>query len=64
MIKHHFFQLLFDFFLFSEDDISFALDGCGFELRVLENVGEDVDSLGDVGVEGFGVVDSVFALRS
>lgn len=64
MIEHHLFQLLINFFLFSEDDISFSLNGCRIEFRVLENIGEDVNGLGNVGVERFGVVDSVFALEN
>lgn len=64
MIKDHLFQLLVHFFLFPENYIPFSLDGRGFELRVLKNIGEDVNGLGNVGVEGFGVVDGVFALTT
>jgi hypothetical protein len=63
MVKDHLFQLLINLFLFSENDISFSLDGCRVELRVLQNIGEDVNSLRDVGVERFGVVNSVFTLQ-
>ena len=44
-------QLLLNLLGLAEDDVALALDGGGLELRVLEDVGEDVDGLGNVGVE-------------
>ena len=56
--------MLVDFFLFAQDDVPFAFDGLGLELRVLQDVREDVDGFRDVGVEGFCVVDGVFSLQA
>jgi hypothetical protein len=55
-------ELLVDLLLLAQNDITLALNGLGLELRVLEDVGEDVDGGGDVVVEGLGVVDGVLAL--
>lgn len=54
---------LLDFLGFPENDITLTLNGRSLELRVLENIGKDIDSLGDIGVEGLGVVDCVFPLH-
>jgi hypothetical protein len=64
VVEDDFFELLVDLFLFAEDNIALALNGLGVEFGVLEDVREDVDCDGDVGVEGFSVVDGVFALKS
>lgn len=63
MIKHNFFQLLINLFLFSEDHISFPLNRCWLKFRVLEDIGEDVDGLGNVGIKGLRIVDSIFSLE-
>lgn len=55
-------ELLVNLLLLAEDHITLTLNGAGLELRVLEDVSEDVDGLGNVGVEGLGVVDGVFSL--
>ncbi len=63
VVENHFFQLLVNLLLLPKDHIPFTFNGRGLELGTLEDIGENVDGLGDVGVEGFGVVDGVFALR-
>jgi hypothetical protein len=63
VVEDDFLHLLVHLFLFAEDDVALALDGLGVELRVLQDVGEDVDGSGDVVVERLGVVDGVFALH-
>ena len=55
-------QLLVNLLLLAQDHVALALDGTGLQLRVLQDVGEDVDGLGDIVVEGLGVVDGVFPL--
>lgn len=55
-------DLLLDLLGLTEDDIALAFDGRLLELGVLENIGQDVDTLRDVGVEGLGEVDGVLAL--
>lgn len=62
VIKNNLLGLLVNLLLLTEDHIPLAFDGGGFELGVLEDIGKDVDSLGNVGVEGLGVVDGVFSL--
>jgi hypothetical protein len=62
VVENHLLELLVNLLLFTENDITLALDGLGLEFRVLEDVGEDVDGGGDVIVESLGVVDGVFAL--
>lgn len=62
VVEDDFLQLLVDLLLFAKDDGTFALDGALVELGVLQDIGKDVDGLGDVGVEGLGVVDGAFSL--
>jgi hypothetical protein len=63
VVEDDFLHLLVHLFLFAKDDIALTLDGLGVELRVLQNVGKDIDGSGDVVVERLGVIDGVFALR-
>lgn len=51
VVEDNFFQLFVDLFLFAKNHITLAFDGGVFELGVLEDVGKNVDGLGDVGVE-------------
>ena len=53
---------LLDFLGFPENDITLTLNGRILELGVLENIGKDIDGLGDIAVESLGVVDGVLAL--
>jgi hypothetical protein len=61
MVKYDLLVLLVDLLLLAQDDIAFAFDGATFELGVLEDVGDDVDRLGDVLAEALGVVDRLLA---
>lgn len=62
VVKDNLLDLLLDLLGLAEDDVALALDGGLLELGVLENIGQDVDTLGNVGVEGLGEVDGVLAL--
>lgn len=62
VVEDNLLELLVNLLLLAKNDVALALDGLGVELGVLEDVGKDVDGVGDVGVEGLGVVDGVFAL--
>ena len=62
VVEDNLLELLVNLLLLAQDDITLALDSGLLELRVLEDVGQDVDCSWDVGVEGFGVVDGVFSL--
>jgi hypothetical protein len=62
VVEDDFLELLVNLLLLAKYDVPLALDGRGLELGVLQNVGEDVDRLRHVTVEGLGVVDGVFAL--
>lgn len=62
VVENDLLKLLVNLLLLTQDHITFTLNGAGLELRVLKDVSEDVDGLGNVGVEGLGVVDGVFSL--
>ena len=61
VVKDNLLHLLVNLLLLAKDDIALTLDGIVVQGRVLENVGEDLDRLGDVGLEGLCVVDSLLA---
>lgn len=62
VVENNLLELLVDLLLLTEDDVALTLDGSGLQLGVLKDIGEDVDGLGDIVVEGLGVVDGVLAL--
>ena len=62
VVEDNLLELLVNLLLLAQNHITLTLDGCGLELGVLEDVGEDVDGLRDIVVEGLGVVDGVLAL--
>ena len=61
MVKDDLLVLLVDLLLLTDYDVALALDGGALELRVLEDVRDDVDGLGDVLAEALGVVDGLLA---
>jgi hypothetical protein len=62
VVEDNLLNLLLDLLGLSENDVALALDGGLLELGVLQNIGQDVDGLGNIGVEGLGKVDGVLAL--
>lgn len=62
VVEYDFLDLLIDFFHLSEDDIPLSLDCFGLKFGVLEDIGKDLDSLGDIVLERASVVDSVLTL--
>lgn len=56
-------KLLVNLLLLAQDHIALTLNGASLELGVLKDISEDIDGLGDIVVEGLGVVDGVLALR-
>jgi hypothetical protein len=62
VVEDNLLELLVNLLLLAEDHITLTLNGASLELGVLEDIGEDVDGLGDIVVEGLGVVDGVFPL--
>jgi hypothetical protein len=64
VVEDNLLKLLLNLLRLAEDDVSFALDGSLLKLGVLKDVGEDIDGLGNVGVEGFSEVDCLLALLS
>jgi hypothetical protein len=62
VVEDNLLELLVNLLLLAQDNITLTLNGSGLELGVLEDIGEDVDGLGDIVVEGLGVVDGVLAL--
>ena len=61
MVEHDLLQLLVDLLLLPQDDITLPLDSTTFKLGVLQDVANDVNCLGNVLTETFGVVDSLLA---
>lgn len=64
VIENNLLDLLLNLFRLAEDYVALTLDGGLLELGVLENIGENVDALGNIRVEGLGEVDGVFTLRA
>jgi hypothetical protein len=62
VVENHLLNLLLDFLRLAKDDIALALNGRLLELGVLQDIGQDVDALRNVGVEGLGEVNCVLAL--
>lgn len=60
VVKHDFFKLLVNLLLFPYNDVSFAFHGRTVELRVLEDVRDDVDSNWNILAEALGIVHSLF----
>jgi len=63
VVKDNLLELLVNLLLLAQDHIALTLDGGGLQLGVLEDIGEDVDGLGNIVVEGLGIVDGVLALH-
>jgi hypothetical protein len=59
VIEHDLFQLFVNLLLFPQNNISLSFYGRYVKLRVLEDVTDYVDGLGNVLLEAFGVVDSL-----
>ena len=62
VVKDDLLNLLLNLLGLPQDDVAFTLDGRLLELGVLQDVGEDVNELRNVGVEGLSEVDGVLAL--
>jgi hypothetical protein len=62
MVEDHLLDLLLDLLRLPQDNVALTLDGRLGKLRILQNVGKDIDELRNIGVESLGVVDSVLAL--
>jgi hypothetical protein len=63
VVKYDLLNLLLNLLRLSENDVALTLNGRLLELGVLENIGQNIDGLGDIGVEGLGEVNGVFTLR-
>lgn len=62
VVENNLLDLLLNLLGLSKNNIALALNGGLIETGVLENVGEDIDALGDIRVEGLSEVDGVLAL--
>lgn len=62
VVKDNLLNLLLNLLRLAKDNVALALNGSLIETGVLENIGEDVDTLGNIRVEGLGEVDGVLAL--
>lgn len=61
VVKDDFLVLLVDLLLLTEDNVALTLNGALLELAVLENITDDLDSLGDILPEALGVVHRLLA---
>jgi len=48
MIKDDLFKLLVNLLLLSKNDITFSLNSCRLEFRILKNVGNDINGNRDI----------------
>ncbi len=64
VVEDDFLELLVNLLLLAQNHIALALDSRLLQLRMLKNVGQDVDGSRDIRVEGLGVVDGVFSLST
>lgn len=62
VVENNLLNLLLNLLGLAEDHVALSLDGRLLELGVLEDIGKNVDALGNIGVEGLGEVDGVFTL--
>lgn len=63
VVKDNLLNLLLNLLRLSENDVALALDSRRLELGVLQDIGQNIDGLGDIRVEGLGEVDGVLALK-
>ena len=64
VVENNLLELLVNLLLLTQDNVPLTFNGTGLQLRVLKDVCEDVDGLGDIVVEGLRVVDGVFPLEA
>lgn len=62
VVEDNLLNLLLNLLGLAEDNVALALDGRLLELGVLQDIGQDIDALRDIGVEGLGEVDGVLTL--
>ena len=62
VVEDNLFELLLNLLGLAQDDVALPLDGGFLELRVLKDVLQDVDALGNVLIEGLGEVNGVLTL--
>jgi hypothetical protein len=62
MVENNLLELLLDLLGLPQNHITLALNGGLLELGVLENIGENIDTLRRILVQGLGEVDGVFTL--
>jgi len=62
MVKDNLLNLLLNLLGLAQNDIALALNGGLLELGVLQDIGQDIDALRNIGVEGLGEVNGVLAL--
>ena len=60
MIKNNFLKLLINLLLLSKNDIPLPLNSRVFELGVLQNIADNVDSYWHILSEALGIVDGLF----
>jgi hypothetical protein len=61
VIEHDLFKLLVDLLLLSEDDITFPLNSCRLQFRILQNVGNDINGDRNILSEALCIVHGLLA---
>ena len=61
MIENDLLQLFVNLLLLPQNNISFSFNGRCVKLGVLKNITDYVDGLGNIILEAFGIVDSLFS---
>lgn len=64
VVENDLLDLLLDLLGLAQDHVTLALDSGLLELGVLEDIGEDIDTLRHILIEGLGKVDGVFTLNN
>lgn len=62
MVENNLLNLLLNLLRFAQDDVALTLNGRLLEFGVLQDVGQDIDALRNIGIEGLGEVNGILAL--
>lgn len=64
VIENNLLDLLLDFLGLAQNDIALTFNSGLFKLGILQDIRQDVDAPGNIGVEGFSEVNGILALKT